>query len=60
MVFLKEYFKNVRFEKNRQMTKMHAKLPSMQRAIWTGSKTVSLPDGIPEGFFKKKIDFEKN
>ena len=31
MIFLKEFFKNVDFEKNQQTTKKHAKLPSRQR-----------------------------
>ena len=31
MVFLKEFFENVDFEKIQQTTKKHAKLPSMQR-----------------------------
>ena len=31
MVFLKEIFEKVDFEKNPQTTKKHAKLPSMQR-----------------------------
>ena len=30
MVFLKEFFDNVYFEKNQQTTKKHEKLPSMQ------------------------------
>ena len=32
MVFLKEFFKKVDFEKNQQTTKKHEKLPRMQRA----------------------------
>ena len=31
MVFLKEFFEKVDFEKNQQTTKKHEKLPSMQR-----------------------------
>ena len=31
MVFLKEIFEKVDFEKNQQTTKRHAKLPSLQR-----------------------------
>ena len=31
MVFPKEFFKKVDFEKNLQVTRRHAKLPSMQR-----------------------------
>ena len=31
MVFLKEFFGKVDFEKNQQKTKKHAKLPSSQR-----------------------------
>ena len=31
MVFLEEIFKKVDFEKNKQMTKKHVKLPSRQR-----------------------------
>ena len=31
MVFLKEFFENVDFEKYQQKTKKHAKLPNMQR-----------------------------
>ena len=31
MVFLKEFFKKVDFEKIQQMTKKHEKVPSMQR-----------------------------
>ena len=31
MVFLKEFFEKVDFEKNQQTTKMHAKLLSRQR-----------------------------
>ena len=30
MVFLKDCFQKVKFEKNQQMTKKHEKLPSMQ------------------------------
>ena len=30
MVFLKEFFQKVNFEKNQQTTKKHEKLPSMQ------------------------------
>ena len=41
MVFPKEFFKKVDFEKNLQVTRRHAKLPSMQRVntifIWAGS-----------------------
>ena len=31
MVFLKEFFEKIDFEKNQQTTKKHEKLPSMQR-----------------------------
>ena len=31
MVFLKEFFKNIDFEKNEEMAKNHEKLPSRQR-----------------------------
>ena len=31
MVFLKEFFENIDFEKKQQMTKKHAKLPSRQK-----------------------------
>ena len=31
MVFLKEFFKKIDFEKNQQTTKKHEKLPSRQR-----------------------------
>ena len=33
MVFLKEFFKKVDFEKNQQTTNKYAKLPSRQRVI---------------------------
>ena len=31
LVFLKEFFEKVNFEKSQQTTKIHEKLPSMQR-----------------------------
>ena len=34
MVYLKEFFQNVNFEKNQQTIKKHEKLPSMQWANW--------------------------
>ena len=34
MVFLKEFFEKVDFEKNQQTTQKHGKLPSMQRDKW--------------------------
>ena len=47
MLYLKEFFKKVDFEKIQQTTKNHEKLPSMQRG--TSNQHVLLPSGVQQG-----------
>ena len=65
MVFMKEFFEKVDFEKNQQTTKKHEKLITFTN-VWTEIRpnemsgliwiqTVWHPDGIPERIFFKKV-----
>ena len=48
MVFLKEFFENIDFEKN-QMTKKHAKLPSRQKVNLVHANRRSLNGAVQSG-----------
>ena len=59
MVFLKEFFENIDFEKNQQMTKKHAKLPSRQKVNLVLANSRSPNGAVQSGSrhigFKNKI-----
>ena len=58
MVFLKEFFKNVDFEKNQQTTKKHEELPRMQRVNSnTGYRSTS-PSQSPREW-RKQFELSK-
>ena len=46
MVFLKEFFEKVEFEKNQQTTKKHAKLPRGQRVNATDEAYLCMPENV--------------